>query len=70
MKHVLLLAVLPVIGVLLSSSPAFSQNVINACVKPSQGQMRIVQANEPCAPNEIKVAWNTSDQRVTRALLV
>lgn len=58
MKRISVLTLLLVVGVLFDSSPAFSGDVIYACVKINQGQMRVVQANEPCGPAEIKVWWN------------
>jgi len=60
MKRLLTLVVFLVVGVFLVSSPAFSQSVINACVKVNQGQVRIVPADQPCGPSELRVVWNVT----------
>ena len=52
---VLALAVLAVPIAHLASGPS---NVLEACVNPGNGGMRLVDSNTPCHNNETRVQWN------------
>ena len=46
-----------IVGLLLSVSPAEAQT-INACVKQTNGRVRIVGVPGQCKSNEAAVSWN------------
>src|SRR5574340_524791 len=61
--RVVFASALAVTTIAFAQTPAAQPSMIYACVKstgdPAAGRLlRVVVGNEPCGPNEIRLAWN------------